>query len=268
MDGDPHRVVVKISSIPHDPLLLQEEKALTFLRGQTQFPVPRAYGCCSPSEPIGACYLVLEWLPGRNLGKAKLTPRGCELIQEELARYAAHLHSHHRPANGALGDGAQSADWVSLFSPRLEYELQAVGHLLKPESRRFVERLIGDLTRFLNSVGTPTLVHGDLWNANILVDDRDALRPRITGFVDAPYAEFADVEYELAYLQLFETASPAFFVAYERNAASHGDPVLREGYERRFPVYWLRTMMLHVRYFGVAYLQRCEKIVGMLQRLS
>lgn len=264
MDGDPHRVVVKISSIPHDPLLLQEEQALTFLRDQTQFPVPRPYGCCSPPEPIGACYLVLEWLPGRNLGQAQLTPQGNEIIQKELAQYVAELHSHHRPAYGALGDGRGSLDWTELFRPRLELELQSVGHLLKPESRRFVEHLMGNLPRFLDGAQTPTLVHGDLWKANIMVDDRDSCRPRITGFVDAPHAEFAEVEYELAYLQLFETASPAFYEAYAR----HAGHVLREGHERRFCVYWLRTMMLHVRYFGVSYLERSEHMVDMLRRLA
>jgi fructosamine-3-kinase len=59
--------------------------------------------------------------------------------------------------------------------------------------------------------GTPTLIHGDVWEGNLLVQ-RQAGRWRLTGLLD-PATEFADVQYELACLQVFDVPRDDFFTA-------------------------------------------------------
>ena len=60
--------------------------------------------------------------------------------------------------------------------------------------------------------GLPTLVHGDLWDGNLIVRQEQG-RWRLAGIVD-PGLEYADVEVELAYLECFHTRREAFSSLY------------------------------------------------------
>ena len=90
--------------------------------------------------------------------------------------------------------------------------------------------------------GRPTLIHGDVWAGNVMVAQKDS-RWHLSGFLD-PGLQFADVECELAYLQVFDTVTPAFFEAYTSRTP------LRPGYAFRRLFYWLNTYMIHVWLFG------------------
>jgi fructosamine-3-kinase len=81
-----------------------------------------------------------------------------------------------------------------------------------------------------------------VWDGNLMVR-RENGRWRLTGLLD-PDLQFADVEFELAYLEVFDTPREAFFAAY----AAH--QTLRPGYERRRLFYWLHTALVHVALFG------------------
>ena len=75
---------------------------------------------------------------------------------------------------------------------------------------------------------------------------REERRWRLTGLLD-PALEFADVESELAYLEVFDVSRAAFFSAYAARQP------LRPGYERRRLFYWLHTALVHVGLFGDAF---------------
>jgi fructosamine-3-kinase len=106
----------------------------------------------------------------------------------------------------------------------------------------------------------PRLIHGDVWSANIIVNRLNG-RWSIQGLVD-PGLAFADVEYELAYLECFGSTGAAFFEAYRQRRP------MREGYEIRKRYYWLNTMLLHVHLFGdLSYIRHTRKIVDQLTRL-
>jgi fructosamine-3-kinase len=78
-----------------------------------------------------------------------------------------------------------------------------------------------------------------------------------------PAARYADVEFELAYLEVFGTVTDAFF---ERYAAERP---LRDGYGLRRLYYWLNTLLLHVWVFGdEGYVRRTERIAEELARAS
>ena len=69
-------------------------------------------------------------------------------------------------------------------------------------------------------------------------------RPLAPGGLLDPNLQFADVEFELAYLEVFDVPRKAFFAAYANHHA------LRPGYEQRRLFYWLHTALVHVALFG------------------
>ncbi len=82
----------------------------------------------------------------------------------------------------------------------------------------------------------------------------------VSGLVD-PALHFADEEYELAYLECFQTVGEPFFRAY-RNVAPE-----RDGYEVRRLYYWLNTLLLHVHVFGdAAYVRQTGRILDALRK--
>jgi fructosamine-3-kinase len=263
-DGEPADIVAKLTPAPDHGGFRGEYESLDFYRRQTRFPVPEPYACVSGEAGFAGTALLMQMLPGRHLGDARLDPAGMEQVQSDLARHVADLHEHKRARYGPATDPDAGYDrWLDHFGPAIGREYEAVADRLQPDSRRVVRDLLDHLDDWLPETGDPTLVHGDLWATNILVDDRPGPmdRPAISGFVDG-HARYSEVEFELAYLRVFHTADATFFERYPRRHP------LREGFDRRCRVYWLNTLMLHVRVFGDAYLPGCEAIVRQIAALA
>jgi len=260
-DGTPATIVAKTNDATHAGTLRREHDALAHLGAITRLPVPAPYGIMSPGDEgyPGVC-LLMEWMPGKVMTEARVSHRGVAHLQHRLAEHVAELHTHTRSEFGAAvgPDGAGQATWLGVFEPMIRGEFEKVREQLSSPTRRLIDDLVHHLGRWLPERATPTLVHGDLWGNNIMVDDRHPDRPEITAFIDGS-AAYADPEYELAYLRVFNTADRRFFDAYQRRHR------IREGFDRRARVYWLNTMMLHVRTFGEKYVPSVEKIAGELK---
>lgn len=263
-DGDPPVVVAKLGTAAQQHALERERAVLDWYRVHTEMPVPRVYSVVQPLEGLDGSALLMERIGGVNLADARLSDKGKRHFQLELARHVAALHTHTRERFGsALADRVHPDydRWSAMFRPMMQREFEAVGHLLQPRNRATVAELIDSLDRLLPGEGVaPTLIHGDLWATNIIIDDSHSDRPRITAFVDCG-ANFCDTEYELAYLRLFQTADDAFFAAYHRQFPP------RPGWEKRFRVYWLNTMMLHVRIFGDRYVAAANDVAKQVRSM-
>jgi len=260
-DGQPPAIVAKLTETEHHEGFHAELESLRWFRQHTAFPVPQPYACFSATEHgVGTC-LLMEKLRGRNLAEARLTPRGMAVFQTSLADVLADLHESRRSTYGSAVEPAGPARWLDIFRPRIEKEFSAVRDCLQPRSRQVVGKLLDHLNEWLPECHQPTLVHGDLWATNILLDDADPAQPVISGFVDGS-ARYTDVEYELAYLRVFHTADDHFFGRYVMRHP------LRVGFERRCRVYWLHTMLLHVRHFGNDFLPRTERLASEIEALE
>ncbi|MGD2174785.1 MAG: aminoglycoside phosphotransferase family protein [Candidatus Brocadiaceae bacterium] len=259
-DGTPERVVAKLNAQPGHGGFEHELRVLRWYRQHTQFPVPEPYGCDTSGELFPGSCLMMERLPGDNLAHVHLSADGRAQVEREMARIVARLHEHKRGTYGSALEPERKGPrrWLERFGPRIRKEFEAAAGRLSSEARRSIRRTLDELDRWLPESGDPTLVHGDLWATNIIVDPSG---PRVTGFVDGG-ANYADVEYELAYLLVFNTAGDPFFGEYGRHHA------VRDGFPVRCRVYWLNTMMLHVRVFGDAhYVRACERLARELEAL-
>lgn len=261
LDGQPDAMVAKINAFDKAGAFEDELAALNWYRRRTAFPVPAPYVCFA-DEQLGLSGMLMERIEAASLADARLSQPGRKRLQEQLAAHVASLHTHTRDCFGSARPGDPGCPrWLDAFAPVIERDFQAVRDRLGASTRATISQVIDQLDRWLPEQATPTLVHGDLWATNILVDDLHADRPRLLAFID-PRPAYVDPEYELAYLRLFHTADETFFRHYGRQHP------LRSGFDRRCRIYWLDTMLVHVHRFGDRYLPACDDLARQLRRLA
>lgn len=263
LDREPGTVVAKVNDRQSGGQFLSERGALEYFRSRTELPVPTPLACIVDDAEFDGAVLVMTKVPGTTLEAAKLSPRGRQHFEQQLATHIAQLHRHTGERFGPAGaDGVDEHydTWLDLYRPIVEREAHGARGMLGSGSRDVVDHVAKHLEHWLQRRPRPALIHGDLWANNILLDDAHPDRPRINAYIDG-HASFGDREYELAYLRLFKTAGPAFFEVYQRTHR------LDAGFERRARVYWLVTMLQHCRLFGGQYVERCEQVARELRKM-
>ena len=126
-------------------------------------------------------------------------------------------------------------DWPRFFA---EKRLMAAASGTGTTIERRVEALCARLTDILPKRPAPSLLHGDLWSGNILT-----VAGKVSGLID-PASYYGHGEVDIAMLGLFATPSDAFFEAYGRLSAGHGE---------RIAVYSLWPALVHLALFGSGY---------------
>jgi len=152
-------------------------------------------------------------------------------------------------ANPGTGDGS---DWVRFFlERRLRYQVQLAaqrGH--GSELERRLDAAESNLVELLGeAIEPPSLLHGDLWGGNYLVDERGE-----ACLID-PAVCYGHREADLAMTQLFGGFDGDFYRAYEASFP------LAPGYHRRRPAYQLYHLLNHLNLFGGGYYAQCERIL-------
>jgi len=239
-DRDPGTAVIKLSREGGD--FVREARALRHMR-ERAFPCPTVYDLGGAASLLPHSYLLLETLPGVHMGQASLEESDAAVVEQELAEAMVALHAHTRDTYGALGAAGEQS-WLEAYMPRLHAVRASdeVGSRLATDALETVDRAIEVCAELLADESAPTLIHGDIWAANVMVERRDD-GWHLSGLLD-PSAEYADAEMELAYLRSFRTPWTHFFDAYTALRP------LRPGHELRWLVYWLHTYLIHVYYFG------------------
>jgi fructosamine-3-kinase len=252
LDGPPGQIVAKGGPPAKAAALAHERDSLWFYQRQQALPVPEPLALITDAPAVEGALLLMHRLPGRPLNEARLSTLGRQRLQHALADHLIQLHVHQAERFGVVGQGDGQSRWLDVFGPMLERDWAAVRSRLASRVRPIGDRVLRELDHWLAGHGPPALVHGDLWRSNIIVDDGHPDQPRITGFIDS-IARYLDREYEWAYLRLFATADERCFQRYQQMLP------LPAGYERRFHLYWLHTMLVHLQAFGERYRPMCEQ---------
>jgi fructosamine-3-kinase len=242
-DRPPHRAVVKLHGNEADSFEA-ETRSLEYLRAETSCPVPAVYSQDSSARLIPYAFLLLEHLPGVCLQSVELGGHERADVDRQLAAVLAELHTHQRPHVGGIDADDESVGWADLFSARLaDARAQpSVVERLASDVLAVVDEAIDGARSALSGSGRPALVFGDVWDGNLIARRHDG-RWVLAGLLD-PDLQFADPEFELAYLEVFDASREAFFAAYTTHHP------LRPGYEQRRLFYWLHTALVHVGLFG------------------
>lgn len=137
-----------------------------------------------------------------------------------------------------------SDDWVSFWAERRL--LVNVAHIPAALGRR-IDKLAADLSSRLPQRPVPSLLHGDLWSGNVLVDDN-----HVSGLID-PACYFGHGEVDIAMLMLFDRPLGAFYAAYGP---------LEPGHDERLVIYRLWPALVHLRLFGSGYEPLVEQLLS------
>ncbi|MDB5295402.1 MAG: fructosamine kinase [Phycisphaerales bacterium] len=275
------RAVLKITPHRVDRAYADEAHQLALLRA-AGVPTPDVYAVHTGSLDRPYSYLLLQFVDGVDLRSAKscCAPEQFDALQRQLADVLLRLHAtpgtHYMRArpepeggdeNGTGeggGGGADTRPASAADTPRFDawpdfhrhlfddaWREVAKSNVLPVKLRKTVGKVHDRLDRLLARDDVPRLLHGDLWSTNLLaapLDATDAGGPwRLTAVLD-PNGKFGCPEAELAYLDLFRTATPAFFKAYQADRR-----LPAEYHAVRKPVYQLYSLLNHVRVFGHEY---------------
>ncbi|WP_135805651.1 fructosamine kinase family protein [Halorussus marinus] len=233
--ADGHTVVAKTGPTP----LGVEAEMLAFL-GDRGLPVPEVV---HGSDDL----LVVEYVAGDG----DLTADA----ERDAARHLAALHEESpRKERRAYGFPFDTLDgpyrqpnpwtesWAAFYRDHrllsVAAKARAAGALSADLFAR-VESLAADLESLLPSSPPASLLHGDVWDENLVVRDGE-----VRAFLD-PACYFGHAEVELAYVDFAGSFGDVFFDAYE--AARGIDAGFFEG---RREVYQLYPVLVHLLYFG------------------
>lgn len=190
-------------------------------------------------------FIVLEFL---EQGKQK--PDYWENAGRQLAQLhkvsSTHFGLDHDNYIGSIAQSNKNQkDWVTFF---MEERILPLGaELVSSYEDKLRQRL-----QELIPVEKPSMIHGDLWNGNIMcAPDGSAC------FFD-PAVYYGHREMDLAMTRLFSGFPPAFYGAY------HEEFPLQSGFEERVDLYNLYPLLVHVKLFGGSYAHQVEDILRRL----
>ncbi|WP_417459736.1 fructosamine kinase family protein [Kordiimonas sp.] len=148
---------------------------------------------------------------------------------------------------------AVSASWVSFFRDRrllaMAGSCQRTDKLSSSDYAR-VEKLALKLGDLIPDTPPASLLHGDLWAGNMLIDGDHA-----AGFID-PAISYGHNEMDLAFIDLMGGLDPVFFDAYNEHR-----PIEPGFHEERKSIYQLWPLLVHVRLFGGGYVAQVSRIL-------
>jgi len=239
--------IIKVAPQPNDIRIGAEFARIQFMTGATEFPMPQGYYCDLSGTVIPHSYAIYEHLDGVRLDEATfLTPEGRQDIDCQIGEAVASLHKHRAKRFGTIGealpDGAVEAlHWWEWFQGLTRDRLEAAraGNALDSRTIQRIETLTEYFPTIFATRTKPTLIHGNLWAANIIVAPREDGMGELSGFLD-PMGIFAHPEMELATLELWQTVGPKFFEEY------HHAHDLEEAYPRRKFIYWISALLQNV----------------------
>lgn len=235
-DGTPLVAKVDRKAEAH---LERESYMLRYLRENSDLPVPEVH---HGSETL----LLMEFIEGSSRFSKGAEHHAAELLAS-LHDVAAKAYGHEQDTLiGSLDQpNPWNESWVEFFRDNRLLYLADVAHesgRLPLEDRKRIDQLAGKLEGLIEEPEKPSLIHGDVWSANVL-----ATGDRISAFLD-PAIYHADREMELAFISLFNSFGQDFL---DRYRELHG---IRDGFETRRDIYNLYPLLVHVYFFGGGYL--------------
>jgi fructosamine-3-kinase len=202
-------------------------------------------------------YILLELIPSGNKNKN---------FFEEFGRSFAEMHKHSSETFGFyednfigsnlqmnIPDEIEATDWTSFyFNKRILFQLHLAEKLGNSTDtlRNGVSKLENKIEDIIGgSKEKPSLLHGDLWGGNYMVDENG------NAVLIDPAVYYGHREADLAMTKLFGGFSSEFYKTYFETFP------LEDGYEYRENIYKLYHMLNHLNLFGGGYYSQAISLI-------
>ena len=242
------QVFIKTHSNPPAGFFSTEAAGLKWLHDTTAVAVPevRAFSDDPP-------FLALHWIDVSVHGVVN------SRNEADFGRSLAQLHRvpQHKfgrvdgRTTGSLALSNQPcSSWAEFFATRRLLPLAEIArnrNAMSSKDINAVERLAQNLDTLDIPVEPPSLLHGDLWAGNRLVDTDG-----VSWLID-PAAHNSHREFDLAMMQLFGGFGSECFAAYNEAYP------LQRGWQRRISLHQLAPLIVHAIKFGSAYIPPIRK---------
>lgn len=238
---DKQSIFIKTHSEAPPNFFTTEASGLCLLSTASALKIPAVLGVCdSPS------YLALEWISSGPQRGSTETDFGHQL---------AAMHQVHHPhfgredcrTTGSLGlPNDPCSSWSEFYANRRLLPLARLASdrsALSESIIRQIEQLASRLDSLEGPTATPSLLHGDLWAGNRMIDDTGA------NWLIDPATHGGHREFDLAMMQLFGGFSQACFDAYNEVFP------LEPQWQDRVSLHQLAPLIVHAIKFGGHYRQ-------------
>jgi len=240
---------LKLNSSPKD-LFIKEANGLKELRKANAIRAPEVFLCKEN-------FLLTEFITHGNHSKKNF---------EDFGRRFAELHKYRGEKFGFyednyigsnpqinIPDPKEEYNWIEFyFNKRIlyQYKLAEQNGYATNELQNGVAQLEKNIEKIIgNSTELPSLLHGDLWGGNYIVDEKgDAC------LID-PAVYYGHREADLAMTKLFGGFSSEFYDSYNETLP------LDDGYEYRENIYMLYHVLNHLNLFGRAYYSQAVSLI-------
>lgn len=195
------RYVLKIAPSPmvkvmryEKDIMDMEVHVLKLIEGLDTVPAPKVLYYDDSKELIPANYFFMEFLEGRSLYQVRsnMTAESFAQISTELGEHVKAMKSVQSEKFGYVLQPDRSYNtWSDCFLTMI-HEILADAEEQKvqlPYTYDEIREMFRARTDILDEVTIPCLVHKDLWEGNIFVDEKTA---KITGIIDCERALFGD----------------------------------------------------------------------------
>ncbi len=196
-------------------MMRQEPELHGVLREKTNVPVAEVVGYEWDCDILDRDFILMERLPGRPLSEVWNANRDDTLRQLGGYLHQVHLIVAESGFYGYLGEHhcmEAQATWAEAFRVmwgKLLEDVEAVG-MYSAEERDWLCGLFERDYPVFDREVQPCLLHMDVWDQNILVDNRGAVQ----GIVDWDRALWGDVEIEFAVLDYCGISRESFWEGY------------------------------------------------------
>ena len=247
---DGQEYVVKKAKDGKPDFTKTEAMMLTYLAENTRLPVPKVY-----SSTHG--YLVMDYIPHAG----KLDPvKAAYDVAEHIARLHKTSPLAPMPLFGFEEDTILAhmplengwvPDWAGFFADKrlnVIKERAAASGNLPPDMAARIDKLLGSMGSILPKSTRASLLHGDLWSGNILLDGS-----KVAAFID-PSIYYGHREVDIAFMELMGGMGKHFSGTYETLA-----PLNRGFWKSRIHLYQLWPLLVHVHLFGGGYVTATDQ---------
>ena len=250
------RVFFKCNTIKNRGFFDAEEEGLTAIADTRTIATPKLI-CKGADERKAISFLMMEVIEGGGISRNTYTSLGHEFASLHLADTARFVEGgrygfmHDNYIGASVQINHPKEKWIDFFREcRLEVQIKMAEKILDSGTLKAALRLLDSLDAYLTEPLEPSLLHGDMWGGNYMINHLGK-----GGLID-PAAYVGCAEADMAMTEMFRPMPKDFYDAYyEKN------PMI-EGYNDRKDLYNLYHWLNHLNLFGGGYY---DAVVGIIR---